>query len=76
VLEVSRWHYTLAGGSAGTAGLTPAQIEEKTEAVRERGRTTGRTMQVPAPIGERERKRYKEREKERVRERERVRSIL
>jgi hypothetical protein len=40
------------------------------------GGTTGRTTQVPAPIGERERKRYKEREKERVRERERVRSIL
>jgi len=56
--------------------LTPAQIQEKTEAAGERGRTTGRAMRVPAPIGERERKRYKEREKERVRERERVRSIL
>ena len=76
VLGVARKKYTLAGGIAGTSGLTPAQIEEKAEAAKERGRTTGRTMQVPAPIGERERKRYKEREKERVRERERVRSIL
>ena len=71
-LGVSRLHYTLAGGSAGTAGLTPAQIEENAEAASERSHTT----QVPAPIGERERKRYKEREKERVRERERIRSIL
>ena len=80
VLGVAREEYTLAGGRSGTAGLTPAQIQEKAEAAGERGLTTGRTtstaMRVPAPIGERERKRYKEREKERVRERERVRSIL
>ena len=38
--------YTLAGGSAGTSGLTPAQIQEKAQAARERGLTT----QVPAPI--------------------------
>ena len=64
-MGMEREEYTLAGGSAGTAGLTPAQIEEKAEAGRERGRTTGRTMQVPAPIGERERKRYKVRERKR-----------
>ena len=65
MLGVAHREYTLAGGSAGTSGLTPAQIEEKAEAAKERGRTTGRTMQVPAPIGERERKRYKERERKR-----------
>jgi hypothetical protein len=65
VLGVAHGEYTLAGGSAGTSGLTPAQIEEKAEAARERGRTTGRTVQVPAPIGERERKRYKVRERKR-----------
>ena len=75
-MGVEREEYTLAGGRSGTAGLTPAQIQEKAEAARERGLTTGTAMRVPAPIGERERKRYKEREKERVRERERVRSIL
>ena len=73
---VSREEYTLAGGRSGTAGLTPAQIQEKTKAAGERGRTKSTAMRVPAPIGERERKRYKEREKARVRERERVRSIL
>ncbi len=45
VLGVAREEYTLAGGRS-TAGLTPAQIQEKAEAARERGRTT----QVPAPV--------------------------
>jgi hypothetical protein len=49
-MGVSRRHYTLAGGSAGTAGLTPAQIEEKAEAASERGSERGLTTQVPAPI--------------------------
>ena len=42
---VSRGYYTLAGGRAGTAGLTPAQIVQKSEAAREQGLTT----QVSAP---------------------------
>ena len=49
-MGVEREEYTLAGGRSGTAGLTPAQIQEKTEAARERGLTTGRTTQVPAPV--------------------------
>ena len=49
VLGVAREEYTLAGGRSGTAGLTPAQIQEKAEAASERGRTT----QVPAPIASR-----------------------
>jgi hypothetical protein len=32
--------YTLAGGRRGTAGLTPAEIEEKAQAAVDRGRTT------------------------------------
>ena len=52
-MGVSRWHYTLAGGRSGTAGLTPAQIQEKAEAAGERGLTTGRTTQAPAPIASR-----------------------
>ncbi len=49
-MGVEREEYTLAGGRSGTVGLTPAQIQEKTEAARERGLTTGRTTQVPAPV--------------------------
>ena len=37
---VSRLHYSLAGGRAGAAGLTPAQIAHKTTDAQERGRTT------------------------------------
>jgi hypothetical protein len=39
-LGVSRLQYTLAGGRRGTAGLTPAEIEEKAQSARDRGRTT------------------------------------
>ena len=57
VLGLLRWHYTLAWGRAGTAGLTPAEIEEKAEAARERGREsagergleTGSETQVSSP---------------------------
>jgi hypothetical protein len=42
---VSRGYYTLAGGRAGTAGLTQAQIVKKAESAREQGLTT----QVSAP---------------------------
>jgi hypothetical protein len=45
-MQVSRSHYTLAGGRSGTTDLSPAQIVEKAEAAGERGHTT----QVPAPI--------------------------
>jgi hypothetical protein len=48
-MGVSRWHYTLAGGRAGTAGLTPAQIVKKAESARERGRELGLETQVSAP---------------------------
>jgi hypothetical protein len=45
-LGTSRTPYTLAGGRRGTLDLTPAEIEEKAQAVREQGLDRGRTTQV------------------------------
>jgi len=73
-LGITTTEYFQAGGAAGVHGLSVFEIRARAHDVRrraglsaatERGLTTGRTMQVPAPIGERDRKRYKERERKR-----------